>query len=112
MPTHDLKLCLMQMRDYAAEAVGLIKNKSRESLDNERVLCLALIRLLEVAGEAANRIPREEQEKHPAIPWQPLIALRNRLIHGYDSVDNDVLWQILSKDLPPLVGELDRILAS
>jgi uncharacterized protein with HEPN domain len=78
--------------------VGLVENKTRASLDNERVLCLALIRLPEVSGEAANRIGREQQEKHPAIPWQPLIALRNRLIHGYDSVDYDVMWQILSKD--------------
>ena len=73
---------------------------------------LALVRLLEVIGEAAGRIPKEEQESHSEIPWAEITGLRNRLIHGYDSVDMDILWQIIQFDLPPLITALEAIIAN
>jgi len=51
------------------------------------MLNLALVRLLEINGEAANRIPAEIQLRSPKIPWMQMVSLRNRLIHGYDDVD-------------------------
>jgi len=69
-----------------------------------------LIRILEVIGEAANRLPREEQEKYPEIPWAQVIGLRNRLIHGYDSIDIGILWNIIRHDLPPMIKHLEKIL--
>jgi len=68
--------------------------------------------LLEILGEAANRIPREEQARYPEIPWPQIIGLRNRLIHGYDSIDFDIMWQIVTIDLPPLVATLEKIVES
>jgi uncharacterized protein with HEPN domain len=69
------------------------------------------VRLLEVLGEAANRIPSDEQKRHSEIPWSEIIGLRNRLIHGYDSIDLDILWQIVSEDLPLLIQALEKIVA-
>lgn len=66
------------------------------------------MRLLEVIGEAAGRATEEERNRCPAIPWAQIIGPRNRLIHGYDSVDFDVLWQIITADLPRLVSDLER----
>ena len=88
----------------------MVRNRVRADLDSDRMLNLALVRLLEVLGEAANRIPAEERAVHTQIPWPQLVGLRNRLIHQYDNVDFDILWQILTKDLPPLVRELERLL--
>ena len=85
------------------------RRDARAALDANRMLTLALTHLLEILGEAANRVPPEEQAKHPHIPWQQLIGLRNRLIHGYDQVDLDILWQIVTRDLPALTEELARI---
>jgi len=68
--------------------------------------------LLEIIGEAANRVPGSAQEKYPSIPWKQIVGLRNRLIHGYDSVDLDVLWQIMQDDLPALVSALQKIVPS
>ena len=85
---------------------------SRADLDNDREFNLALTRLLEILGEAANRIPREEQARYPEIPWPQIIRLRNRLIHGYDSIDFDIMWQIVTIDLPPLVATLEKIVES
>lgn len=86
----------------------MAKGRSRAELDTNRMLNLALVRLLEIAGEAASRTTNEERLCCPSIPWGQITGLRNRLIHGYDSIDLDVLWQIISDDLPRLVSELER----
>jgi uncharacterized protein with HEPN domain len=82
----------------------------REDLDSDRLLNLALTRLVEIIGEAANWVPKEVQEQYPDLPWLQMIRTRNRLIHGYDSVDFDILWTIVQKDLPPLIKQLEEIL--
>jgi uncharacterized protein with HEPN domain len=100
------------MLDHAREALGFIDGKRREDLDADRLRCLALVRLLEIVGEAAGRMPEDVCAAHPQIPWAQIVALRNRLIHGYDSIDLNILWQILTGDLPPLVTQLEAALAS
>jgi uncharacterized protein with HEPN domain len=100
------------MRDHAREAMDLARGKTRKDLDEERVLNLALVRLLEIIGEAANRVPATDRERYAQVPWEQIIGLRHRLIHAYDRVDFDILWQIVTRDLPPLVAELEKILAS
>lgn len=102
---------LQHMLDYAREAVELIQDKNREELDNDRLLGLGLVRLMEIIGEAASRTTADSQLIYPAIPWSQIIGLRNRLIHGYDAVDMDILWQILKYDLPLLIEELETILS-
>lgn len=102
-------LPLRQMLDYAREALALTQGRQRADLDNDRLLDLALTRLLEIIGEAANRVPEEIQEAHPEIAWGQIISLRNRLIHGYDSIDFDILWAIVQSDLPELVENLEKI---
>ena len=72
------------MLDHAREAVTLAQRKSRADLDSDRLLNLALVRLLEIVGEAAGRVPEEVRALHPEIPWSQIVSLRNRLIHGYD----------------------------
>jgi uncharacterized protein with HEPN domain len=54
---------------------------------------------------------RKQRILHPDIPWPEIVGLRNRLIHGYDSVDFDILWQIVTEDLPPLIAALEKTLA-
>jgi uncharacterized protein with HEPN domain len=112
MSRHDSAVSLRQMRDHAREAVDMVRERVRGDLDTDRMLNLALVRLLEILGEAAGRVPPEDRDSYPQIPWPQLASLRNRLIHGYDQVDFDILWQILTRDLPPLVQELEAILAS
>ena len=109
MSRHDVRKTLQQMLDHAREAVTLAQGKAREDLDNDRTFELALARLLEIIGEAADRIPTEFQMEHPEIEWAQIISFRNRLIHGYDSIDFDIMWAILQSDLPDLVGKLERL---
>lgn len=75
---------LEDMLDHAREAVAMLENASADSLEHDRQLHLSLQRLLEIIGEAANRVSTTKQEQHPEIPWAEIIAMRNRVIHGYD----------------------------
>lgn len=109
MSRHEDLVRLRHMLDHAREAVDLVGGKARTDLDADRVLQLALVRLIEIVGEAASRISKEGQKQHPAIPWPQIISTRNRLIHGYDFVDDDVLWQTVTEDLPELIAELEKI---
>ncbi|RKY23535.1 MAG: hypothetical protein DRP83_09080, partial [Planctomycetota bacterium] len=81
----------------------------RLDLDRDRMLELSLVRLVEIVGEAASKITPEYQQKYPLIPWQQARLMRNRLIHGYDTVDLDVLWDTIEIDFPPLIKELETI---
>ncbi len=85
----------------------MARGKTREDLDADRQLNLSLVRLLEIVGEAASQVPREECIRYPNIPWPDIVSLRNRLIHGYDTVDFDIPWQIVTQDLPPLIHALE-----
>jgi uncharacterized protein with HEPN domain len=69
----------------------------------------ATVRNLELIGEAATHIPAEIRETYASIPWRQMIAMRNRLIHGYLGIDNDTLWSIIQDDVPPLLTELQKI---
>ncbi len=111
--SHDESVVrLRHMLDHAREAVAMAKGKTRDDLRTNRMLNLALVRLLEIVGEAASRTPLDERTQHSDIPWAQIVGLRNRLIHGYDSVDFEILWQIVSHDLPPLILALERIASS
>ena len=109
MSRHESSLRLRHMLDYAREAAAMAEGKTQSDLHSDRQLNLALVRLLEVIGEAASRVPKEERDRIPDIPWPEIVSLRNRLIHGYDTVDFDVLWEILTQDLPPLIEVLEKI---
>ena len=74
------------------------------------MLQLALVRLVEIVGEAAARVSPEAQERFPSIPWQQARGMRNRLVHGYDTVDLAVLWDTIQDDLPALIVQLREAL--
>ena len=84
--------------------------KIREEIVADRKLQRALTRLIEIVGEAAARVSQEPRLSHPEIPWPQMISMRNRLIHGYDTVDLAVLQSTVGVDLPPLIAQLDAIL--
>jgi uncharacterized protein with HEPN domain len=108
MSRHESAVSLLHMLEHSREALAMIQGKTRSDLDTNRTLNLALVRLLEIVGEAATRIPKQERKKYPDIDWPQIVGLRNRLIHGYD-VDFDLLWQI-TRDDPPLIAQLEKIL--
>ena len=111
MSLPDDRSRLAHMLLYAQDAQRFTQASGRADLDTNRMLYLALLRALEVIGEAANRVSQSLQDQHPEIPWAQIVALRNRLIHGYDAVDTDRIWQIVTDDIPKLIDDLQNILA-
>lgn len=112
MPKHEPAVRLLHMRDFARKALQLTAGKTLADLENDEVLRLAVTHLLELVGEAAARVPQEVQEKYPDVPWPKIVSMRNRLIHGYDSVDNAILWDALTHNIPELLKELEKALSS
>ena len=108
MSHHEGLVRLRHMLDHAREAVAMARGKTRADLDADRQLNLSLVRLVEIVGEAAARVPTDHRQRHAAIPWRDIVGLRNRLIHGYDLVDFDILWRIITQDLPSLIDALER----
>jgi len=76
----------------------------------DRVLQLALTRLVQIVGEAANRVSRDTRQKHPQILWPQVISMRNRLIHSYDVIDFGLLWDTVTDDFPLLITKLWQIM--
>jgi uncharacterized protein with HEPN domain len=100
------------MFDAAKEAASFIQEEERASLDVDRKLVLALMKSIEIIGEAATKITKECQEDLPQIPWPNIIGMRNRLIHAYFDVNLEILWKTVTEDLPGLIDELEKILSS
>ena len=109
MTQHDDLVRLRHMLDHSREAVAMARGKRSEDLKRNRMMQLALVRLVEIIGEAATRVSDEGRARHPSVPWQAAIGMRNRLVHGYDQIDLDVLWDTVQDDLPALIGQLERI---
>jgi uncharacterized protein with HEPN domain len=101
---------MLQMLDYAKKARAMVVERRREHLDRDETLQLALTRAVEVIGEAAWRVSETARNRHAEIPWRDIVGMRNRLIHGYDAVDLNLLWDTVVVDLPPLIEALERIL--
>jgi uncharacterized protein with HEPN domain len=103
---------LRHMLDAASEAMQFVEGRARGDLDSDKMLNRAVIRDIEIIGEAAGRVSGGTQAQLGSIPWPGIIGMRNRLIHGYFDVDTDRLWDTLTDDLPALAAELRRILRS
>ena len=84
---------------------------TRESYSSDKKTIKAVVRSLEVIGEAANKIPQNIRDSYPEIPWLEIIGMRNRLIHEYFGIDLDIIWQTIEEDLE-LLDRIVRIIVS
>jgi uncharacterized protein with HEPN domain len=99
---------LHDMLVAARKAVAYCRGKSRRDLDNDELLALAMVRLIEIVGEAARSVGEQVRGRLPAIPWRQITGTRDRLIHGYGQVDMDIVWTIIAQDLPTLIRALEE----
>jgi uncharacterized protein with HEPN domain len=98
------------MLDHAREAQQLASGRNRNDLDTDRLFHLAMTRLLQIVGEAAGRVSPATRDQYPQVAWPEIVGLRNRLAHGYDQVDCDIVWLIVQNDLPKLIVDLEQII--
>jgi uncharacterized protein with HEPN domain len=105
----DLRLA--DMLAAAREARQFAEGKSTATLLRDRQLTLALLKCVEIIGEAAARVGEETRTTYPDVPWADMIGMRNRLVHTYFDVDLTLLWTTVSDDLPEPIRQLEPIVA-
>ncbi len=110
MTQHDPLVRVRHMRDYAREAVELLGSKSLDDLRGDRTLQLALVQCIEVIGEASSRVDPAIKSRHPTIEWREAAAMRHKLIHGYDTIRFEVVYDTVRDDLPLLIDQLNTVL--
>lgn len=111
MESKDL-VRLKHMLDSTEAILSFIKGKRRTSLDKDRLLLSAVLRELEIIGEAANKISDKTKKQFSHFPWKELIGMRNRLIHAYFDVDHDIIWKTVREYLPDFHRQLQETISS
>jgi uncharacterized protein with HEPN domain len=109
MPPDKDHIRIQHMIDAAERIVAFTDEISKDQFLKDEKLNLAVVRLFEILGEAANNISDDLREKYHDVPWSEIAGVRNRLIHGYFDVDLNIVWQIIQQDVPPLLSRLHNI---
>jgi uncharacterized protein with HEPN domain len=107
---HDDRLSLEQMLDTVRRIRAIARGRSREAFDADEVTQLGLLHLIQMLGEAASRLSAAFRAQHPEFPWGEMVGVRNRIVHGYDHVDPDIVWRVATEDVEPVVAALERVL--
>jgi uncharacterized protein with HEPN domain len=102
-------LFLADMREFCRRIADYIEGRSQEDLFAEQMRLDAVLRNLELLGEAAKRIPPDIQQRHPEIPWRRVAGLRDVLAHAYFGLDEATLWQTVSESVPALDHQLAEL---
>jgi uncharacterized protein with HEPN domain len=97
---------LLDILEAARLALEYVRGKAREEFLADVQLQDAVIRRLAIIGEAARRVSDETRAAIPSLPWHQMVGMRNIIVHEYDDVDLDVVWDAVTRDLPPLVADL------
>ena len=103
---------LREMLECIQLVQGYLQGQSEASLKQLREKQDAVVRRLEILGEAAQQLPADWKAAHSQVPWRVIADMRNRLIHGYFTVDIAIVWRTATQDLAPLEQQLQAILAN
>ena len=102
---------LAAIADAAVKARGFLGSSTLEQFSADDKTVFAVIRALEVLGEATKRIPQEFRAQHPEIPWRAMAGIRDKLIHDYVKVNLETVWKTVNEDLPTLLPLINRVLS-
>jgi uncharacterized protein with HEPN domain len=94
--------------EAAQDIRHFLEGKDRAALDSDKMLLYAVIRAIEIIGEATSQISTQTRSHHPELPWRDAVGMRNQLIHAYINVDPDIVWKTATVAIPALVSEIKR----
>lgn len=105
----DDTIYLGHMLDMARKAADRVRDRTREEYDADEDLQMVIAHLVQIIGEAASRVSRQSRAQYTEIPWKRIVGIRHRIVHDYMDVDYDVLWEVATRHLPPLIEALEKI---
>lgn len=108
--TRDYGDYLKDILDAINETAEFTDGMSFEAFEKDRKTINAVVRSLEVLGEAAKRIPEHLRDQDPHVPWQHMARMRDKLVHEYFGVDLSIVWAVIRDELPPLRTRIERLL--
>lgn len=100
---------LRHMIEAAQIAIGFVSGRTRADLDADKMLLFAVVRAIEIVGEAASKVSQETQLANGAIPWRAIVGMRNRLIHAYFETNVQVVWETVTVELPAVLPQLQAL---
>ncbi len=109
MPKRDPDLLVRDMLEAIRKIELYIAGLDRSSFLGDEKTTDAVVRNLEVLGEAARQLPGDFTSRHSYIPWNEIAGLRNRIVHDYFGLDLEIIWQVIDNDLPSLKAELEKL---
>jgi uncharacterized protein with HEPN domain len=98
------------MIDAIETAMRFAEGRSREDLDTDQMLMFALVRAVEIIGEAGANVSAEGRAAAPDVPWKEIVGMRNRLVHAYFDINRNILWSTVTQALPPLLVQLKSVI--
>ena len=112
MSKRDIKLYIEDINESIRKIEKYTKDLSLDDFKKNIMAVDAVVRNLSVIGEAVKNIPEEVKAKHPNIPWQEIIGMRNKITHEYFGVDIDILWETIKKDIPAFAKQINQLQAN
>ena len=112
MSKRPIELLLSDIRQAIDRIEEYIENLSFDGFSDDGKSVDAVVRNLEIIGEAANRLPEEFKERYSEIEWHKVVGLRHRIVHEYFGIDLEIVWQILRRDLPELKKKIVQIISN
>jgi uncharacterized protein with HEPN domain len=106
---HEDAVRIGHMIEAAEDALRFITGRARSDLDTDRMLLFALVRAVEIIGEAATKVSDETRSAHAEIPWKAIVGMRNRLVHAYFDIDADILWVAATVEIPALLAQVKAL---
>lgn len=96
--------------DAMNKAENLLEGVTYSKFETDFRINFAVVRALEIIGEAAKRLPDDLRQNYPDIPWRGMAGMRDRIIHGYDDVDLEIVWDVVKRDIPQIKPKIEKLL--
>lgn len=106
------RIGVRHMIEAAEQAIEFVAGHDRTDLDTNRMLLFAVVRAIEVIGEAASKISEATRAGHSAVPWKAIVGMRNRLVHAYFDINAQVVWETVTVEIPEVLSHLRTLAAT
>lgn len=111
MSKRDSRLLMEDMLESMARIRRYVAGMDFDAFLEDERTCDAVVRNVEIIGEASKQVPEDFKAAHPELPWQQMAGMRNRIVHDYTGVDLAIVWEVVQKALPKLQGQLEALLS-